>query len=100
MVPRIQSNPSMEAELKLVHSSASSFIIHFSELIFFPFLKINFHFLCFFFFFIFDCTGSSLLHLAFSSCSKLGLLFVAMAECLLIALASLTVELGLSSWST
>ena len=44
--------------------------------------------------FIFDCIGSSLLRVAFSSCGERGLLFVAVCR-LLIAVASLVVEHGL-----
>jgi len=47
-----------------------------------------------FFFFIFGCAGSSLLHGLFSSCSKGGS-FLAAACRLLIVVASLVVEHGL-----
>ena len=47
-----------------------------------------------FYLFIFGCVGSSLLCAGFSSCSEQGLLFVAVRG-LLIAVASLVVELGI-----
>ena len=48
-------------------------------------------FLKFIYLFIFGCIGSLLLRVAFSSCSKRGLLFVAVHG-LLIAVASLVAE--------
>ena len=46
------------------------------------------------FIFIFGCVGSSLLHAAFSSCSKRGLLFIVVCR-LIIVVASLVAEHGL-----
>ena len=48
-------------------------------------------FIYLFIYFIFGCVGSSLLHVAFSSCGEQGLLFIEVHG-LLIAVVSLVVE--------
>ena len=49
---------------------------------------------CLFIYFIFGCVGSSLLHMAFSSCSEQGLFLVEVHR-LLVVMASFVVEHGL-----